>query len=208
MIRKTNEIISRLASVKRYSDHRLCNDESVLEHSGYIALICLMISEKLNNRGAKIDIGIVLSKAILHDIDEIVTGDIAMPIKYYSDDLNKEIKKMEFELTKKVFDGIDQKTLFPEWRHAKAGKEGSIVKLCDFLAVVYKVHDEVVLRGNKTMTDIALGGGEKIHKLIKNCKETIEDIRYTDHFCFGLLDEIEMEANELIKEILGQKNGN
>ena len=92
--------IGKLASVKRYSDFRMVNEESVLEHTAFVGMMSYFIAESLMKENKlEIDVKILLEKALMHDIDEVATGDIAMPVKYYSESLRSMIGEMEDEDT-------------------------------------------------------------------------------------------------------------
>lgn len=149
--------ISNLSTVKRYSQSTLCCPESVLEHSASVTLMALYIGTALNSKNmARIDIGLLLSKAAIHDFDEIITGDVARPVKYFSKEMREMFKQLESEnmeiLTKSFSSGNEhQKVLYDFWDSAKDGLEGSIVALCDFISVIQKLYDEIVMRGNKSM---------------------------------------------------------
>lgn len=154
-IKKNFKFISDLASVNRYSQSRLNNNESVLEHSGGVSLLCYFIGVELRKFNLDVDFEKLLSKAILHDCDEVVTGDIAMPVKYHSMILREEIGKMEQKNVLEIsLELTGSEEMFDSWKRAKDGKEGAIVSLCDSLSVLYKLYDEVVMRGNKTLGHI------------------------------------------------------
>jgi 5'-deoxynucleotidase YfbR-like HD superfamily hydrolase len=141
--------VQDLSTVKRFSQSTMCVPESVLEHSASASLFALFIGEGLAEEGNVVDFGSLLKKAIIHDFDEIATGDVARPVKYHSNQMRKEFKDLEIENMLKITKGSP--VFFNNWLSAKEGKEGSIVSLCDFICVIYKLHDEVVMRGNKTM---------------------------------------------------------
>jgi len=195
-MKKYMETISKLASVNRYSDSRLVNNESVLEHSGFVSVMALFIYEELLLEGRKMDLGKLLSKAIMHDIDEVSTGDIAMPVKYHSKEMRRIINEMEVDAVNELSLYISgSHRLFEIWSSSKKGKEGSVVSLCDLLAVIYKISDEVAMRGNRTVIHILEKAekslGEKLvtiysefnivespflERLRKECSEIIYDI--------------------------------
>jgi len=154
------EINSELSAVQRFSQSKLATPESVLEHSGSVCLFAYFIGNQLIQEGHSIDMGQLLSKAIVHDIDECLTGDIARPIKYSSEEIRSMLNEIE---TNAVAD-IDDQTymngvLNKDWLTAKVGVEGSIVALCDVLTVVYKCYDEIIVRGNLSMEKYVVGIG-------------------------------------------------
>lgn len=150
------DIESKLASVQRYSQIRLNNPESVLEHTGCVTLTCYIFGIILESEGYALDFSTLLRKAIAHDIDEIVTGDIPRPTKYFSEAVRSMFKAIEESGMNKVCTdleiGVDaEASLYMDWHTAKNDTEGLIVSIADILSVVYKVWEEYMMYGNKTI---------------------------------------------------------
>lgn len=145
--------VQDLSTVKRFSQSTMCVPESVLEHSASISLFALYIGEGMRKDGINVDILSLMKKAILHDFDEIATGDVARPVKYFSKEIRRQFDDLEYQNMQRIVKSFagEENQMLHEWNLAKEGKEGSIVSLCDFICVIYKLHDEVVMRGNKTM---------------------------------------------------------
>jgi 5'-deoxynucleotidase YfbR-like HD superfamily hydrolase len=152
-LRKFFGLCSGLAGTDRFSNANLIHRESVLEHTGQVALCCYFICLEIKASDAVM--ALVLRRAAVHDVEEMLTGDIPRNVKHAN------------EATKKAFDvlqtnAIDQIAISLELTgdpggfrlahaFAKTGKEGMILELADVLAVVYKVHHEAVERGNRSM---------------------------------------------------------
>ena len=152
IVRKINKVSGQMSSIDRYSQTRLINPESVLEHTGFVCFCSLMIGKELEKAGEEIDFGELLIKATLHDIEETVTGDIACPTKYWDSDMTREVKRIEREAGRAVLHDLDPSgNLFEYWKSSKDKKEGFIVALADKLAVVYKVNQETLDFGNNTL---------------------------------------------------------
>jgi 5'-deoxynucleotidase YfbR-like HD superfamily hydrolase len=136
--------------------------ESVLEHTGFAGLFALFIAKRLdkdvlsqNQDFIGLDFGELLTRALVHDIDETILGDISRTTKYYAPEIKEMFSKIESEsvidLTK--FIGVD---IDKAWSRAKdATLEGYILKLTDLAAVVYIVWREVTLLGNLSMLRVA-----------------------------------------------------
>lgn len=146
-VHNINDIAGKMSAIDRYSQTRLVNPESVLEHTGYVGLCSLMIADELISAGEPLNTDVVLMGAILHDVEEIITGDIASPTKYSSKEVTEGIQKLECESAKKIL----SERLYQKWLFAKTGREGFIVALADKLAVVYKIHQETECYGNNTL---------------------------------------------------------
>lgn len=153
----------RLASLRRFSMEQLSHPESVLEHTGFVALVSLALVEEANaiirrRRGAELNVALVLCRALVHDVDELVTGDIPRPTKYstpMASELFDEIKRTSLDkITSEIFDSMTAFSSLLRAQHhlAKDDQEGMIVAIADVIAVVYMVWREVLLRGNMSMT--------------------------------------------------------
>ena len=72
-----------MSAIQRYSQLHLLKSESVMEHTGFVCLFTYTLCEEINSVSSpndKLDVGMALQKAIVHDIDEVITGDI--PVSY------------------------------------------------------------------------------------------------------------------------------
>ncbi len=196
-VQTINNTASRMSSIDRYSQTRLMNPESVLEHTGFVCFCSLMIGKELEKAGETIDFGELLIKATVHDLEEIVTGDIACPTKYWDDRITREIKRVEREAAEKVFSEVDPTgELFNYWNQSKCMKEGFIVALADKLAVVYKVHQETISFGNQTLKG-------HIEGLIPALIEIKEEMRTLDIISYPfVIDEIVDEAIQICQTVI------
>lgn len=192
-IKQAMRLAGGLANVKRYSQSTLCHSESVMEHSGFVTMMALIIGNDLKHH-MQIDFAVLLSRAIMHDADEYVTGDIARPVKYHSKEIRGLLAEMEEDHMKSISQDLGMEDLFIAWKNAKEGYEGSIIALCDTLAVVHKVHDEVCNRGNRTMQ----GHGANLVQLVKQRLEAIAS--FIGYFPESLVD-IERDCSQILIEI-------
>jgi 5'-deoxynucleotidase YfbR-like HD superfamily hydrolase len=110
-----------------------------------------MIAHKLNNEISgkiSVNMGLLLGKALLHDVEEQFTGDIVRPVKYSNDGVKHSINRMCEEMVKDYFieltDPVISEDLCRGWRNAKDGSiEGKIVAFADFLSVLSYLNEEV-----------------------------------------------------------------
>ena len=77
MIEDAFDVIDSLSALTRYSQAHNITRESVLEHTAFVTIFGASLCERIGH-----DPKIVLQRAIVHDIDEIVTGDIPPTTKY------------------------------------------------------------------------------------------------------------------------------
>lgn len=152
MLKKIFDLNMKMASISRYSQTHLIMNESVLEHTGCVSIMCYFIAKSID---AKINIGELLTRAAIHDIDEIVTGDIPTTTKYKNPDITKAIKFVESEnMSELSYNILGSAELFNTWGNAKDDTiEGAILATADLLAVLYKLWQETVLYNNRTMKE-------------------------------------------------------
>lgn len=147
-ILKSNRVI-------RYSGVYQAEPEALSEHVVSVMLISYLIANDLIDLGESIDLGKLLEKGLLHDIDEVLTGDIPRPTKYAT----KE--------SKQILDNIARASLcrIPKlpwrsvsvWDDAKDDTlEGFLVRLADMLDVYKKVRLEITKLNNYEFCVLAI----------------------------------------------------
>jgi len=143
---KLVEFFSAMSAVDRFSQYRLINPESILEHTGMVAITTMMICKMIDaDEDTELQ---ALRHALCHDMDEILTGDIPMPTKYSSQSMKSMIDNVADDNMMQI--DIDYGTEFTnDWRGS--GVTRAIVKLADVIAVYYKARQEIDLFGNILM---------------------------------------------------------
>src|SRR6202000_1170560 len=115
----------------------------------FSTLYSLMLVQEIRAAGHQVDLGKVLEKATLHDVDESIFGDIPRVTKYFSPGISAEFKKIEREGVEQLFKQLKLEKLADVWKEAKdSSLEGQIVAVVDLAAVVFKVWSEIALYGN------------------------------------------------------------
>ncbi len=166
--------MSKLSSIVRYNTRTTIRKQNVLEHSGAVALIGMVFSDYFNQKGIRNDTEKVIRMALIHDADEVVTGDIPHDAKYSQGQLSEEFRaslgkladsSLEFMLTmlenEKMHDSYWE--LLKEERN-KSTLEAQIVKMADTAdAIIYSRGEENI--GNKALSDIHKKELVKIHKM-------------------------------------------
>lgn len=128
-----------LHEVVRFSHHRMVRKETVAEHTSTVLMYAYFIAKDLMSHDIVVDLVKVLTGALLHDIDEVVTGDIMYPFKHSDERIELLIQETGNKLLWEVLHKIcptDTGTLWKEfnWRHE--GLEGQIIKLADVASVL------------------------------------------------------------------------
>lgn len=171
----------RLAQIKRYHSTPLHQNENVAEHCFYVALIARALCSVLEENGQEVNKCEVMEKALVHDMEEMFSGDIAQPFKYADPELKKLIDKLNEKSIDKAFEGLPKKLaehfkfLWSDY-HAGNKMEDKVIKIADRLSLVSYCLEQIKL-GNKFMVEILDNG----IKMLKNYKldwlnPIIEDI--------------------------------
>lgn len=205
---KSFNLIHEFSSVDRFNKHKLIIPENDLEHTGFVCLWGYLLAQRLEqDLHIEIDYSQLLKGAVIHDIDEVLTGDVQNPTKYFSEKLRKEMKLLESASLNNINKYLDYDTkknfLKEDWENAKGVEtlEKYIVTVCDLMSVVYKVWQEIVLFGNLSF----IGVSEEVQKgvaffinygyqnlpFVKD-KETLE--------AYHLIDDLLAEAFKILEE--------
>ncbi|MBI4173676.1 MAG: HD domain-containing protein [Candidatus Aenigmarchaeota archaeon] len=135
-----------LGKVIRFSARARLKDESVAEHSFHVAFYSMLLADLEMSYGNKVDVERLLRSALLHDLEECLTGDIMHSFKYSDAKVSKEIKR----ISGKFFDGLIAslpnglpKKYSGLWAGAKSPSiEGRILQAADRLeALLYSMQE-------------------------------------------------------------------
>lgn len=148
--------ITRLSHIHRWAISRGIRKESVADHSYYVTLYCLMIyrwwvahGELRFSSKDSINLGDLLSRAVLHDIEECQLGDIPYPVKHRSKKLHKLLCDESEEIVQDTINswvgGYDlAEPTLEVWRKAKdLSPAGKIVEFADTLSRLAYIAQEV-----------------------------------------------------------------
>ena len=125
--------LSKLRFIQRWSLMRNTRAENVQEHSLQVAHIAHALAVLRNARyGGGADPARAAELAIFHETGEVMTGDLATPIKYFSKDLTEAYKRVESIASGKMLSTLpdDMRQTYaplllapqrdPEWARVKA----------------------------------------------------------------------------------------
>lgn len=180
---------NQLRYIKRFSNCRTVMNESVSDHSYYVSLIALFIAEYLELQPEE-ELSL-LRRCIVHDIDEVLTGDIIHQVKYYNPEIRKGVKNMALELLAEMFKKILPDRWNNVWSSYFLQKDetivGRVVSFCDYASAVAYVYEEVVggnvfmLRNvDALLEDISKFKDEKyefLSELVRQIEEIVDDLK-------------------------------
>lgn len=170
-----------LRSLIRYQNCNRLVNESVAEHSFYVAIFVLKLREYY-----EFDLEKALKTALIHDIPEARISDIPHNIKLANPEVAEALEKAETKVTIEML-SEEANDLLSNFNHGTS-PEGKICQLADVLSVVLYANDEIKC-GNKVFNYIAI-------KAIARCKEIVKSLEpqlnraYTQEQIMNKIDQI------------------
>ena len=151
-------ILDRTAAhIKRYHTTPMFAQESVAEHSHYVAMIARLICYTLEQAGRPIDTLRAVDLAMIHDYEEAISGDIISTFKHSDPELLELLDRLTGRAIDEVFASLpdDLAQYYAElWRQHGAGAiEGQVVSVADKLASLSFAHEQLRM-GNQFMEPI------------------------------------------------------
>ncbi len=138
--------LSRLRFIQRWSLMRNTREENVQEHSLQVAHIAHALAVIRNERyGGGADPARAAELAIFHETGEVMTGDLATPIKYFSPDLTQAYKRVERIASGKMLSLLPEdmrKTYAPLLLSPERDPEWARVKAADRICAYLKCVEE------------------------------------------------------------------
>ncbi len=95
--------LSRMKYIYRWGLMRNTLNENIQEHSLQVAMVAHSLAV-IRNRlfGGNLDSGRITTLAVFHEVSEVITGDIATPIKYFTPEIKKAYKEIETIASRKL----------------------------------------------------------------------------------------------------------
>lgn len=131
--------VRRLSHIQRYSSMPVIRGENVAEHSWQVAFYSYVIGQDLIARGYAVRLDVLLSRAILHDLSEAMSGDIIRSYKYGTEQMAEATAHADLANMKVLAEdfGSISGDILEDWETAKdSDLEGGVVRLADLLCVV------------------------------------------------------------------------
>ena len=157
--------LMRSEEVVRYSGVYQSQPETLSVHIADVSMMSYIIAQTLNSFGENLNIGILLEKCLIHDLDETLTGDIPRNTKYANPKIKADLDELQDEVLEKILKYIPNDDIIDKCKNAKQGKEGLILTLSDMLGVARRALQEVDLRGNRTFLKVVEELGYHLDKL-------------------------------------------
>ncbi len=143
-------LLFQMKNINRWGLMYNTRPENLSEHSAECAIIAHALALIGNlHFGKKLDAAKILSAALFHDMNEVLTGDLPTPIKYYNDSIKDSYKEIEKVSQEKMLSLLDEETakvyedllsLSPEEKRMVKGAD----KLCAYIKCLKETE-----RGNR-----------------------------------------------------------
>lgn len=160
--------MARMRFIQRWGLMRNTQQENDAEHTAQVAMIAHALAVLRNTRfGGQVDAGQVAVLALYHDAGEVITGDLATPIKYFNPEIKKAFHQIEGVATRKLLEMLpeDVRPAYAPLLAPDTGAEAwKLVKAADRIAAYAKCVEELKA-GNNEFWLAAQSIGENIAAL-------------------------------------------
>jgi len=178
----------RLCSIDRCSNTPHIGKYPVSEHSFYTALYAMLFADLENSKLKRYDTSEVIKRALIHDIEESVTGDILFPVKHGSDQVSALFKTIAIKcVEQEVFEGLPENIkqyYINLWKSSKDGsEEGLLVSGVDKFEILIYALTEVKLGNTQfgqiidTAYNIIVTQFSNIESLVEVTNQLVNDYR-------------------------------
>ena len=138
-------LIFRQKYIKRWGLMRNISEENLSSHSFEVAILAqalAIIGNTYYNKEYNVDR--ICTIALFHDAEEVYTGDMPTPIKYFNDDMRDNYKKVELAAAKSLLSKLppELQSTYEDILLNKDEEIHKIVKAADKLAAYIKCIEE------------------------------------------------------------------
>jgi 5'-deoxynucleotidase YfbR-like HD superfamily hydrolase len=167
----------KMRYVYRFQGCRVYDRESIAEHTAFVSMYAMLISNEMQRGGYAINWRELMTRSVVHDMEEILTGDFPRPYKYSNDKLRAALEEAApvafYAVIKDIHTGANafdiNADLLEVWSNAKDDTtEGKIIAIADFLSALSFIVQEVQA-GNRSMNGHNWTLREAITGLRKKC---------------------------------------
>ena len=159
-------LLFQMKNIARWGLMYNTRQENLSEHSMECAVLAHALA-LIGNRhfGKKLDPTRILAAALFHDMNEVLTGDLPTPIKYYNEGIKESYKEIERISLEKMLSLLDEETA-GEYKSLLelTAEEERIVKGADKLCAYIKCLQELE-RGNREFSSARIYNEKSLQRL-------------------------------------------
>jgi 5'-deoxynucleotidase len=184
--------MAKMKHIKRWGIMRNTREENIQEHSLQAAMIAHALAVIKNKfYGGSVDAERVMAVAVYHEAGEVITGDLATPIKYFNPEIKSAYKQIERVAEQKLVAMLPNE-IKGEYEKLILGRSEdkevyALVKAADRICAYIKCIEESSA-GNKEF--------EKAQKTILNSIEKL-DMPEVKYFMDKFIPSFELSLDEL-----------
>jgi 5'-deoxynucleotidase len=184
--------LARMKFIQRWGLMRNTHLENIQEHSLQVAMIAhglALIKNKFFN--GTVDPARTAVLALFHDAGEVITGDLATPIKYFNPKIKQSYSEIEIVATQRLYNMLpeelkpDYRTIF--FRQEEDRSHWELVKAADKICAYLKCLEELK------------AGNQEFAKAEKAIKATLDELKLPEvtYFLDKFIPSMSLTLDEL-----------
>lgn len=187
--------LSRMKLIDRWALMRCTQRENVQEHSLQVAAIAHALAVIKNKfYGGKVNADRVATTAIFHDANEVLTGDLPTPVKYFNEQIRSAYVAIEDHAVEQMLKLLpdELKDEYKDLLFVPDEEVAKIVKAADTIAAYVKCLEEVS------------AGNHEFSKARKTIGAKVEELRVrpeVDYFVRTFIPSFSLTIDDISKPI-------
>ena len=182
--------LSRMKYIKRWGLMRNSREENIQEHSLQVAMIAHSLA-LIENRlyGGTLDPDHICVLAVYHETPEVITGDLATPIKYFNPKIRQAYKEVEEIASDKMLSMLPEELRrdYAPLIHPPNKASYDLVKAADRISAYCKCLEEMK------------AGNREFERAMKSIRKSIDDydLPCVQYFMDHFIDSFSLTLDEL-----------
>jgi 5'-deoxynucleotidase len=182
--------LSKMKYINRWGLMRNTRQENIQEHSHQVAIIAHALAIIKNSLfGGSLDAEHIMALAAYHEAGEVITGDLATPIKYFNPEIKEAYKKIEHIAELKLLEMLPEelREYYETMLHQESDENHRVVKAADKICAYLKCVEELK------------AGNEEFMKASANIRTQIDDLGMpeVDYFMQVFVPSFSLTLDEL-----------
>lgn len=163
-------MMARMKYIERWALMRNSRQENISEHSLEVAMLAHGLAIISNEKcGGNLNVERIAVMALYHDANEIITGDMPTPVKYFDKDIKTAYKNVEDVASRTLIDKLPDymKKYYDSvfFQRKSQEEEWKIVKAADKLSALIKCMEEL------------RSGNQEFKTALETTRQALEDMK-------------------------------